>query len=863
MQRSSWTPRILAIAACVSATALFVWHAHSKADLAQDRERLEVGRDLGLIRARLEHALTARLEVVNALAALVSLNPEVTPAQFETFAADLTARVVHLRGVQLARDAVVSHVYPMSGNAEALGHDLRADPARRDAVDRTISSRALLLAGPVTLRQGGTAVIGRLPIFLGETRDRFWGLAVVVIDLEPLLREAGIPQARGVLDIALRRIDGIGQSEAVFYGNTDVLDASPVSAPVNFRGGSWQLLARPVGGWAPLGPGADLRQSLILEGVLLAALIAALATLVWRVEAEPGRLRRSVKETRRQLQTTLDTITEGFAFYDADDRLVVCNRQYRDLYHASAPAIVEGARFEDVIRYGAAHGQYDLGGRTVEEVVDERLRLHRNPQGTVVQQLGDGRWIQISERRTPDGGTAGIRTDVTDLKRAEDELRAMNETLEQRVRERVAELDRLNDELRAEVESNKLLAAVVAATPNGVTLADARQPDNPLIYCNSAYTEITGYTIDDIRGRPCCFQAGEQIDDEARRTLLSGISEGRQISVEFLSRRKDGTPFWTDLAVFPVHNAGGEVTHFVGIQSDSTRRREEARERERMQRQLLESGKFEALGTLAGGIAHEINTPVQYLSDNLGFMKVSFEEMAPVLEACRSVLEAENEAATQAALETLRARFDEIDFEFLVEELPSAAAQSIDGAERIAEIVRAIREFSHPSERQAAEIDLNGVVETAVTVTRNQWKYHAEVALDLSGDAPLILGNAGELSQVIVNLLVNAAQCIEDQGRTGLGRIAIASRHRDGQVELEIADDGPGIPEEIQSKIFEPFFTTKEPGRGTGQGLAISDAIVRKHGGRMSVRSRIGEGTVFTLTFDPAPTISEREQAHG
>ncbi len=211
----------------------------------------------------------------------------------------------------------------------------------------------------------------------------------------------------------------------------------------------------------------------------------------------------------------------------------------------------------------------------------------------------------------------------------------------------------------------------------------------------------------------------------------------------------------------------------------------------------------------------------------------------------------------------LRERFEAIDFEFLSEEIPSAADQSAEGVERIAQIVRAVRDFSHPSERQETEVDLNAVIRTAVTVTRNQWKYHAEVVTELADEPPVILGNAGELNQVLVNLIVNAAQAIEDQERSAPGTILIASRCRGDLVELEVSDDGPGIPAAILSKIFEPFFTTKEPGRGTGQGLAISDAIVRKHGGEMTVRPGLEAGTMFVLRFDRARSVPTEERHYG
>ncbi len=637
MSISNLSQRALATLLGVAAIAFFSWQVGVQMELAASKQRVSVSRDLGVVRVRLEHALAARLEIVNGLAALVAVDPAVTPDRFRRFSEAATARLPAIRSVQLARDAVVSHIFPLEGNAAALGHDLRADPARSAMTEETIRGRRFVLSGPVELRQGGTAVIGRLPIFLGSDRELFWGLATVVIDLQPLLSEAGVDDAESELEIAIRGRDGSGADGALFYGRQEILDGSPVAAEVRFEGGSWQLLARPARGWSMLGPDGTLLQALGVEAGLLMALLAALFALVRRAEAEPGRLRQAVREARKQLQTALDTITEGFAYYNADDRLVVFNKRYREFYQASAPAIFEGALFADVIRYGAEHGQYQGAIGDVDAFVAERVRRHREPQGTILQQHQNGRWIQISERRTPDGGIAGIRTDVTALKRIEDELRVANETLEERVRERVADLDRIAEELRAEVESNALLAAVVNSIPSGVTISDARLPDNPLIYCNPGFTSITGYNLDDIRGKNCRFLTGPDSDPDARRKLRDGIADGLRVHVEIRNYRKDGEEFWNDLSVFPVRAADGSITHFVGVQVDASERREAREEHERMQRRVMESGKFEALGTLAGGIAHEINTPVQYLSDNLGFLKSSFQELSSVLDACRQV----------------------------------------------------------------------------------------------------------------------------------------------------------------------------------------------------------------------------------
>lgn len=863
MNPANLSPRVLASLLGLVAVAFFAWQVVEQMKLSDASHRVAVARDLGVVRARLEHALSGRLALVDGVAALIAVDPELTVDRFERYAAAATSRGARVRSLQLARGAVVTHVYPVDGNQAALGHDLLADPARRESVERTIRNKEFVLSGPVELRQGGTAVIGRLPIFLGEDPETFWGLATVVIDLDHLLDEAAAINREDKLEIALRGRDGTGGAGPLFHGSEALVSDNPVTDDVRFKGGYWQLLARPAGGWSAHLLGGFLPQAMGLQLGLLAALLCALFMLVRRAEAEPGRLRRSIREARSQLQMALDTITEGFACYDADDRLVLFNRRYREFYQDSAPVIVEGTRFADVIRYGAVRGQYPEADGDVEGFIERRIQQHRHPQGTILQQLRSGRWIQISERRTPDGGIAGIRTDVTELKRIEDELRNMNETLEERVRERVAELDRVAEELRAEVESNALLAAVVNAIPNGVTISDPRQPDNPLIYCNPSFTHITGYTLDDIRGRNCRFLTGRGSEPAVRRQLREGIAAAAPVHVEIMNYRKDGSEFWNDLSVFPVGNAEGEVTHFVGVQVDASERREAAGERENMQRRLMEAGKFEALGTLAGGIAHEINTPVQYLSDNLGFLKTAFAELGSVLELLRGAAASDDPSGQSEVLADIRRRLEEIDYEFLAEEIPSATEQSLEGVERIAQIVRAVRDFSHPSERQQTEVDLNAVVRTAVTVTRNQWKYHAEVVTDLSTDPPVIQGSPGELQQVLVNLIVNAAQAIEDQKRSTPGTIVITTRGHDRHAEIEVGDDGPGIPESIRSRIFEPFFTTKEPGRGTGQGLAISDSIVRSHGGEMVVRSAVGAGTTFTLRFDEKVPDKAVEKADG
>jgi len=260
--------------------------------------------------------------------------------------------------------------------------------------------------------------------------------------------------------------------------------------------------------------------------------------------------------------------------------------------------------------------------------------------------------------------------------------------------------------------------------------------------------------------------------------------------------------------------------------------REQIRLREAAEVELGLAQKLEAVGRLAAGIAHEINTPIQYIGDSVHFLGSAFNELLSVVAVDETTHTAEKVA----------------DIKFLREEIPRALERTGDGAQRVATIVRAMKEFSHPDASEKAASDLNRALETTLLIARNEYKYVATVDLQC-GDMPEILCNVGELSQVFLNLVVNSAHALADAGRDKeTGRITIKTGFVDGWAELRFEDNGCGIPQEIIDKIYDPFFTTKEVGRGSGQGLAIARSIVvDKHSGRINVASTPGIGTCFTL----------------
>lgn len=277
-------------------------------------------------------------------------------------------------------------------------------------------------------------------------------------------------------------------------------------------------------------------------------------------------------------------------------------------------------------------------------------------------------------------------------------------------------------------------------------------------------------------------------------------------------------------------------------------------ERRHLEEQLRQAQKLEAIGQLAAGIAHEINTPTQYVGDNTTFLKQSWSAVRQVARAAQRI-DQESKAGTASAeaVADLRWCLREADLDYLLEEIPKAIDQSLEGVQRVAQIVRAMKEFSHPGSEEKSALDINRAIETTITVARSEWKYIAEVESCLDPQLPLVHCNAGEFNQVILNLLINAAQAIRQvvgDGSAGKGKIVIATRGDQHWVEVSIHDTGCGIPEEIQSRIFEPFFTTKPVGQGTGQGLALAHAtIVRKHGGSIWFETTPGKGTTFFVSL--------------
>lgn len=386
-------------------------------------------------------------------------------------------------------------------------------------------------------------------------------------------------------------------------------------------------------------------------------------------------------------------------------------------------------------------------------------------------------------------------------------------------------------------ELEKFRAAVENAE-DGVAIYDAAAC---VIYCNPAYQRIIDLPRDKIVGRrlkDLAIGATSENHEEIWAHIASKKPWHGQLGLRTLTNRE----ILVDIRASPFAGLSAGEMYQVAVVRDILQQRI-------LESELARAQKLEAIGQLAAGIAHEVNTPTQYVGDNLQFIRDGFMEIVNFIR--------EREDSRSDGKE-VRLQGEGGDLQFMFEEMPRAIDESINGCKRIAEIVKAMKEFAHPGAEKAC-VDLNRSIQSTITVATNEWKYVADMKTEFDPEVGDVYCRVGELNQAVLNLLVNAAHAVADvvgDGANGKGQITVGTRSVGQWVEIRVSDTGPGIPQAILGKIFDPFFTTKPVGRGTGQGLAIVyDVVVNKHGGTVSVESESGKGSTFILRFPAEPSL--------
>jgi two-component system, NtrC family, sensor kinase len=418
----------------------------------------------------------------------------------------------------------------------------------------------------------------------------------------------------------------------------------------------------------------------------------------------------------------------------------------------------------------------------------------------------------------------------------------------------------------ADGHNEERLRTILDAIQAGVILIDAET--HTIIDINPAALSMFGAGRDVVVGSKChqficpaeCGQCpvtdlGQTVDNSERllvradgrvtpilKTVVPVVLDGRRCLLESfvdIARRKQVE---NELAV-----------HRGKLEELARERSEKLLE---AQRQVLQGEKLASVGRLAAGVAHEINTPIQYVGDNLHAISDFLVDLEAVVTKYREIVGVIKQAGTaQELVQKVETAEQEHDLDFILTDAPKAVGQALDGVQRVAKIVRAMKDFSHVKTAASSGVDINRCLESTLTVARNEYKYHADLKTEF-GEIPLVECYPSELNQVFLNLLINAAHAIEDTGQRGL--ITVSTRG-DGQwVEVTISDTGNGIPENIRDKVYDPFFTTKEVGKGTGQGLYIArQIVVVKHGGSLEFESEVGKGTTFRIRIPMSPPPEE------
>jgi signal transduction histidine kinase/HAMP domain-containing protein len=430
---------------------------------------------------------------------------------------------------------------------------------------------------------------------------------------------------------------------------------------------------------------------------------------------------------------------------------------------------------------------------------------------------------------------------------AEEELRVLNRGLEERVRARTLELSQRNGDLRGIFDAVRqgLLSIDREGRVVGEVsamaflwfgaIAEGSAWEGVLARADPRYARSFALAFGKVT------EGGEPLTallEHVPRRLIAG---GRILDLELRPVGSEET--WTRLLV---------------VVSDAT---DQERQRQ-LEIELRHAQKLQAVGQLAAGIAHEINTPSQFVGDSVAFLEGSFRDLSALLSKYREALSALERGASPAAVrQEVTSAEEAADLPFVEQNAPAAFERAMNGISRISTLVGAMKEFGHPDRREKEPADLNRALQGTLIIATNEIKHVAEVETDL-GTLPLVACHLSDLNQVFLNLLVNAAHAIgEVVAKTGgKGRIRVRTAHEGDSVRIVIEDTGCGIPDAIRDRVFDPFFTTKEVGQGTGQGLAIARSIVvEKHGGVLDFQSELGKGTSFTIVLPvgglpPAPS---------
>lgn len=530
---------------------------------------------------------------------------------------------------------------------------------------------------------------------------------------------------------------------------------------------------------------------------------------------------------QRLLRTIVDSVPLALFWKDRESVYLGCNDAFAKMAGLSSPEAIRGLTDYDLpwSKEEADHYRQCDG----EVMNDERALL--NLEEPLTGPNGEQRILWTS--KTPlwgEGerviGMVGAFADVTENRRAERERARLLEELERR---------------------QALLEAIFDTAADAILVFDTQ---SNIVRANRSAEQVfavqSGELIGQLLNRFIGNDSASTAMAKIHRAMKSAPGGVLFRNTNVRAVRSDNSAFEAELSVSKAFIQGDVI--FTAILRDVS-------DRSRLEEQLSRAQKLESIGQLSAGIAHEINTPMQFLGDNIEFLNQCAGRLFTVVDLYRELLEGTTPVDWQERRAQVRRIANKCRFDHIREQFPKAIEDCREGIQRTVKIVKAMKDFSHPGNKTKTPIDINEAIESTVAISRNRWKYAAEMELQLDPNLPLLSAYAAEVNQVLLNLVINAADAIAERFADGhLGQITIRTQHTSDSILIEVEDNGTGIPDEIREKVFDPFFTTKEVGKGTGQGLAIThNVVVNLHGGTVDVQSEEGTGTVFSVRFPLEP----------
>ena len=531
------------------------------------------------------------------------------------------------------------------------------------------------------------------------------------------------------------------------------------------------------------------------------------------------------------------------------DFIIMTDEELQEVFHANLAA-------KEVL--GFPEGSMDLAGKWLRELFPKDLL--NLLFSSIRDALREGRvWSGETRLVQRDGTRIPVSVQVN-LHSAQE---GSNRFVSMVIRD-ITELKRTQESLERQEAFYRLI------TENTSDLVGLFDPKGDSIYCSPSYEKILGYGTWQMDGQGLYEFIHPEDRERVRGVILSALSEGKEVFLQYRMVNRNGEIHHLEATTGGIRNSFGRFERLILVSRDITLQVRQREERRLKEMHSFHAQKMESIGQLAAGVAHEMNTPIQYFGDNLHFIRDSFTALSDLLTSLQQQLNSLSsqidDVETVAILKKAKQLWDDADADFLMTEIPHAIAQSLQGCANLSQIVSAMKEFSHPGSEDKIPAQLNDIIRNTMIISRNEWKYIADLEYNLDKKLPMVLCLPNEIGQLILNLVINACHAIEEKGldssEKGLIRVSTARIEVDGEnwAEIRVEDSGMGMPSEIKNRIFEPFFTTKPVGKGTGQGLAIvHNVVVDKHSGQIHVESEQGQGTTFIVRL-PMNTPSQQSE---